>query len=435
MAFALPAPRQSKNALGFLFITVLLDLIGIGIIIPVMPELLATLTGLSNSEVTIRGGYLLFVYAVMQFFMSPILGGISDRFGRRPVLLLSLLGYAFDFLLMAVAPTYWWLFLGRALAGAFAATHATANAYIADITPPEKRAANYGLLGAAFGIGFILGPIIGGILGEHNVRYPFFAASALAFLNVTYGFFFLPESLAVEKRRKFDLKRANPLGSFRQVAKHPIVLGVIFTFMLMQLAHNAFPSIWSYFAVEKFGWSPAPISWSLAFVGLVAAFTQGFLVRLMIPKLGERKAVWLGMSVSIIQFLGIAFYSPSGFWVYFWILMGAFGGFMMPAMQGLMSRATPPNAQGELQGAIASSMSITMLISPLFMTGIFRHFTKEGGDIYFPGAPFFAGAILLSLAAIVFAITLSKVELQPKDSQADKSEPAKEPEPVSDRSE
>lgn len=405
----------TKHALGFLFITVLLDIIGLGIIIPVLPDLLIELTGKTAKEVALYGGYLLLVYAAMQFFMSPILGGLSDRFGRRPVILISLLGYSVDFLLMALAPTYAWLFLGRMLSGTFAATYATANAFIADVSAPEKRAANFGLLGAAFGVGFIIGPALGGYLGNIDTRFPFFAAAAIAFANFIYGFFVLPESLPPEKRRPFDIKRANPLGSLLQMRAYPIVLGVLISYFLMQFAHNCLPAVWSYFTKVKFQWTPGDIGLSLMFVGLTSAIVQGGLTRRVIPKIGERKAVYMGMLFFTIALFGYAFLTPSGNYIYLWILIGSLGGFMMPAMQGLMSRATPENAQGELQGAIASVMSITMITSPISMTAIFSHFTAPGTEPYFPGAPFAVAGIILAFCAIPFTLTMNKAELRAKE--------------------
>ncbi|MCI5046184.1 MAG: TCR/Tet family MFS transporter [Aquisalinus sp.] len=416
----LPQPKLTKHALGFLFFVILLDVIGLGIIIPVLPQLLIELTGRAENEVALLGGYLLFAYAGAQFVMSPILGGISDRFGRRPVILFSLLGYAVDFTLMALAPTYAWLFLGRMLSGAFAATYATSYAFIADVSPPEKRAGNFGLLGAAFGIGFILGPLLGGVLGEIDTRLPFFAAAAIAFANFVYGIFVLPESLPAEKRRKFELKRANPLGSLLQLRTYPIVLGVLLSYFLMQVAHNSLPAIWSYFSTVKFGWTPRDIGLSLVYVGVTAAFVQGYLTRKLIPVIGERTAVHIGLIAMTVSFMGYAFLTPTGGWVYLWITVGAAGGFMMPGMQGLMSRATPENAQGELQGAIASVMSITMLVSPLSMTWIFDRYTADDAAVYFPGAPFLVSGVILLTALVPFWLTLSKAELRSRAANATK---------------
>lgn len=413
-----PAPKPDRHAMTFVFITVLLSMIGMGVVIPVMPALLNELTGATEARAAVLNGYLLTVYAIMQFFMSPILGALSDRFGRRPVLLTSLFAYGIDFALMAIAPTYAWLFLGRMLAGAFAATYAVSSAFIADVSPPEKRAANFGLIGAAFGLGFIIGPAIGGRLGDIDPRLPFMLASGIAFANFTFGYFVFPETLAKEKRRKFDWRRANPLGGLISVGKHPIVLGVLGAFFLMQLSHNALPGIWAFFTKEKFAWSETDIGNSLAFVGVTAALVQGVLTRRIIPIVGETNAVLIGMCAMVASFLGYAFFTPSGGFVYLWISVGALGGFIMPGMQTIMSRATPEDAQGELQGAIASLMSITLGTSPLLMTHVFQQFTRDGAPVYFPGAPWVVSASVLALALIPFWLTMRKVPATPKPAPA-----------------
>ena len=402
------APR---GAIVFMFITVLLSIVGLGIIIPVMPDLIIALTGTDTSGASRLGGYLLVVYGAMQFVMSPILGGLSDRFGRRPVILTSVAAYALDFLLMAIAPTYFWLFVGRALSGGTAATFATANAFIADVSPPEKRAANFGLLGAAFGLGFIVGPVLGGFLGEFDVRYPFYAAAAVTGANFVFGYFVLPESLPQSRRRAFDWRRANPVGGLISVSRHALVLGVLFSYFLLQMAHSALPAIWSYFGKYKFAWSEADIGLSLGFVGITAALVQGGLVRKVVPRIGELRAVIIGITTMTASFLGYAFLTPSGAWVYLWIAVGAFGGFTMPAMQAILTRATPSDAQGELQGAIASVMSICVTASPFLMTQVFAAFTGTGASegvepTGFPGAPFVLAAALLASALIPFTITL-----------------------------
>lgn len=399
-------PKSTKSAIGFLFVTVLLNIIGLGIIIPVLPSLLVELTGKTTSEVAPLGGYLLFVYAIMQFIMSPILGGLSDRFGRRSVILVSVGAYSVDFLLMALAPSYAWLFIGRLLSGASAATYSTANAFIADVSPPEDRAGHFGLLGAAFGIGFIIGPGLGGYLGEIGTRVPFFASAAICFCNFIYGYFILPESLPPERRRPFDWKRANPLGSFLQVRGYPIVLGVLVTFFFMQLAHFALPAIWAYYGEVKFNWKPGDIGASLMYVGLMSALVQGGLTRKIIPRIGEKRAVYIGLLAMVVSFLGYAFGSPSGGWVFVWITIGSVGGFMMPAMQGLMSAATPEDAQGELQGAIASVMSVTMIVGPVMFTQIFNYYTSPSADPFLPGAPFVVSAVLLFVCLIPFWLTM-----------------------------
>jgi DHA1 family tetracycline resistance protein-like MFS transporter len=418
-----PAPQPDQRALLFLFITVLLSMVGLGIVIPVMPALIQDLTGASVSRASELNGWLLTVFAITQFFMSPILGALSDRFGRRPVILLSLLSYALDFLLMAIAPTYAWLFIGRMLSGACAATFATANAFIADISPPEKRAGNFGILGAAFGLGFIVGPVLGGLVGELGPRWPFVVASLVTFANLVFGYFVFPETVSAENRRAFDWRRANPIGGLLSVGRHPLVLGVLSAYFLMQFAHNSLPAIWSFFTKEKFAWSEWQIGVSLAYVGITAAFVQGYLTRRIIPKIGETRAVLIGMAGMTASFLGYAFATPSGAWVFLWITVGAIGGFLMPGMQGIMSRATPSNEQGELQGAIASVMSLTLASSPYTMSHVFGAYTDRTGDIYFPGAPWLLSAILLAASAIPFALTMRKVP--PRSAVADTEVPAR----------
>lgn len=403
------APRF---AIAFLFVTVLMSIIGFGIIIPVMPRLLEELTGRDPGEAAALQGYLLGVYGLMQLVMSPILGALSDRFGRRPVILASVAGTSLDFLLMAVAPTYWWLFAGRALSGATAAVFASANAYIADVSPPEKRAGNFGLLGAAFGFGFIVGPALGGWLGDIDVRLPFFAASAVCAANFAFGFFVLKESLPPSRRRAFDWSRAWPLGGILSVGRYPVVIGVLCAYFLMQFSHSALPAIWSFFGAEKFGWSPSAIGTSLAFVGLTAAVVQGGLTRVVVPKIGPERAVYLGLCAMTASFLGYAFATPTGGYVYLWIVIGAFGGFMMPSMQSIMSAAIPEDAQGELQGAISSVMSLCTTLSPVLMTQVFTAYTTGGRD--FPGAPLLLAAVILAAAVVPFAVTMRREGLRRK---------------------
>lgn len=411
MKFALPSPKPGKHALGFLFITVLTSMIGFGIIIPVMPRLIQTLAQTDVSGAARYGSYLMLVYAVMQFFMSPIIGGLSDRFGRRLVILISLVAYAIDYALMATAPTYSWLIIGRAIAGACAATYATSNAYIADISPPEKRAANFGMMGAAFGLGFIIGPLVGGWLGDINIRYPFYAASGLAMANAVYGFFVLPETLKKENRRPFDWRRANPLGSLIQMSRHPVVVSVLFSYFLMMFAQNSFPAIWAYFTEEKFNWNASQIGYSLGFVGLLSVMVQGGLVRLLMPKIGEVRGILIGSTAMIIALMGYALMTPSGSWVYFWIVIGSVSAFTMPSMQAIMSKVIPPNEQGELQGAIATLMSLTLMTSPFLMAQIFAHFTRhEVGATYFPGAPFLLASLLVTISLIPIILLLPRIE-------------------------
>lgn len=391
-----PAP---KHALLFMFITVLISMVGFGIIMPVMPALLTDVTGLGVSAAASYAGILYLVYALAQFVMSPVLGGLSDRFGRRPVLLLSLVFYGLDFLLMAVAPSFAWLVVARLLAGATAATYSTANAVIADVSPPEKRSANFGLLGAAFGLGFIFGPILGGLFSNIDPRAPFYAAAALGFANAVFGYFAFPET--IKQRRPFSLLRANPIGSLWSVSRYGMVRTVLIAYFLMQFAHNALPAVFPYFATYAFDWNAFDISFALAFVGLMAAGVQAGLTRRVIPAIGEPRAVLVGASALTISFLGYAFLSPTGLYVYLWIAVGSLSGLMMPAMQGIMSSSVPGDGQGELQGAIGSVMSITMMTSPLIMTRIFTVYT-DGDGLDLPGAPLVLGAICILLSMIPF---------------------------------
>ncbi len=420
--------RASASSLIFIFITVLLNMIGFGVIMPVMPQLIMEVTGEDLAHAAKWGGVLTFVYALMQFIMMPIIGGLSDRFGRRPVLLVSLLAYSLDFLVMALAPTIMIIAVARLVAGAFAATFSTANAYIADISPPEKRAANFGLVGAAFGLGFIIGPGIGGILGDYfGPRAPFFFVAAIGAVNFLFGFFALPETLKVEDRRKFEWARANAFGSFKQFAKYPVMLPIAGVLFLSQLAHWAYPSVWSYYAEEKFAWSPSLIGASLMFVGLMAAIVQGGLTRIAIPRLGERRAALLAMSVTCISYLGFAL-AEKGWAVYAIIAFSSLGGLAQPALQGIMSRTMPANAQGELQGAVAAIMSISMVISPWIMTQLFAAFSDpgepvtlfgmtlaaDGAPFYFPGAPFVVSAFLEVVAIGFLFVAFARI-LRPRD--------------------
>ncbi|MEM9989455.1 MAG: MFS transporter, partial [Pseudomonadota bacterium] len=271
------------------------------------------------------------------------------------------------------------------------------------------RAGNFGMMGAAFGLGFIIGPALGGWIGEaFGPRAPFMLASVVCFLNFTFGYFFLPETLTVENSRRFQRSRANPAGGLISMARYPVVIGVLLAFFLMQLSHSALPAVWAYFSKEKFDWSDAQIGTSLAYVGVTAAFVQGYLTRKIIPKIGETKAVLIGLSAMIVSFCGYAFFTPTGSYVFLWITVGAVSGFAMPGMQGIMSRFTPANEQGELQGAIASLMSITLILSPLMMTQVFALFTHDGADPYFPGAPWVLAAFILSLSLIPFWLTMRK---------------------------
>lgn len=404
--FSIPLTRKpGKHALTFIFITVLLDVIGFGIIIPVLPGLVMELTGQEVSGAALYGGGLLFIYALMQFFFAPLIGNLSDYWGRRPILLISLIVLSVDYLVMGFAPTIIWLFAGRMIAGIAGATYATANAFIADVTPEEKRAQSFGMIGAAFGLGFIIGPSLGGILGEFGLRIPFFFASGLAFANFIYGFLVLPETLPEEKRRPFRFARANPIGAFRALRHYPIVIGLMGCVFIYQVAHDANPSTWSYFTIFQFDWSPGQIGMSLAFVGFCLALVQGVLIRYVIPLFGEKKTVYIGLSFASIGFLGFAF-STSAWMLYMWIVPFSLMGLIMPALRSIMSSSVPENAQGELAGAISSVASLTAIFSPLLMTQAFGYFTSGKAPFEFAGISFFFASVLCCVAIGAFGLVV-----------------------------
>lgn len=398
-----------KAALLFIFITVLLDVIGLGIIIPVVPSLIIELTGERISNAAIYGGALMFIYAATQFVSAPFIGSLSDRFGRRPVILISLFGFGINYILLGLAPTIFWLFAARFVSGITGASMTTASAYIADISAPEKRAQNFGLIGAAFGLGFIIGPVAGGLLGEFGSRVPFFAAAALTLINFVYGYFVLPESLSIENRRSFDIKRANPLGSLKQIKSFPTISGLIGVFFLIYMSQHATQSTWTYYTMQKFDWDEKMVGISLGIVGLCVAIVQGGLTRIVIPKIGERNSVYLGLTFSIIGFLGFAF-SPTGIILLAMILPYCMGGFAGPALQGIISNQVPANQQGELQGALTSLVSFTAIFGPPLMTNLFSFFAGNNSIIHFPGMPFFTAAIFILLALILSVRALSNKE-------------------------
>ncbi|HYE79621.1 MAG TPA: TCR/Tet family MFS transporter [bacterium] len=407
MADTTPPSPAHKSALTFIFITLLIDVTGLGLIIPVLPKLIQELTHGSMSEAARWGGWLGFAYAALQFLFAPVLGGLSDRFGRRPVLLFSLVGFGLDYLLQGFAPTIGWLFLGRCIAGITGASFTAASAYIADITPPEKRAQNFGLIGAAFGMGFILGPAAGGLLGEYGPRVPFFAAAALALLNALYGYFILPESLDEVHRRPFEWRRANPVGSLLQMRRYPVIISLITSLFLLYVAAHAAQTTWAYFTMERFKWSEKEVGFSLAFVGLVIGAVQGGLTRVVIPRLGQNRAVIVGFVFWLTGLLCFAF-ATKGWMMYAFMIPYGLGGIAGPALQGIISSSVPPNEQGELQGAMTSLVSVTSIIGPLLMTNLFAHYTRPGAPIYFPGAPFLMGAVLTVISTLLVARSLRK---------------------------
>jgi len=394
------AKDKKQAALGFIFITLLIDVTGFGIIIPVLPKLITELIHGDLSDASRIGGWLLFAYSLMQFVCAPILGNLSDKYGRRPVLLFSLFGFGLDYILQGFAPNIIWLFIGRIIAGITGGSFTTASAYIADISAPEKRAQNFGMIGAAFGIGFIIGPVLGGILGHYGSRIPFFAAAALALLNWIYGYFILPESLDHEHRRSFDWKRANPMGSLMHLKKYPVVSNLVASITLLYIASHAVQSTWTYYTMSKFGWNEQLVGYSLGFVGLTVGIVQGALIRVIIPKLGQHKSVYVGLGLYTIGFVLFALASQT--WMMFaFMIPYALGGIAGPSLQGIISHHVPPNEQGELQGALTSLMSATSIIGPLLMTNIFSYFTSKDAPIHFPGAAMMLGAILTLISTML----------------------------------
>jgi MFS transporter, DHA1 family, tetracycline resistance protein len=393
---------RPQLAFAFIFVTVLLDSIGFGIIMPVVPHLIMDISGDTLTSAARTSGFLMFAFASMQFIASPVLGNLSDRFGRRPVLLCSLLAMVCNYLLMGWAPTLFWLFVGRLIGGVSASTYGIANAYVADTFPAEKRAQYFALLGAGFGAGFIIGPALGGFLGEYGPRTPFYAAAALTMVNVIYGFFVLPESLWDGNRRPFDLARAHPLGVFRQLWQYPVVIALMLVYFFYMLGHFALPSTWAFFTIEKFDWSPRDIGISLSAVGVAMIFVQAYLIRLVLPVWGPTKTAVVGLIATTLSFFGYAFV-PYAWMMYPIIAVGALQGFIVPSVQSIMSAHIPANAQGELQGAIGSMAGLVAILSPPFMTQLFAHFSADDATVHFPGAPFFAAALftLLALALLL----------------------------------
>lgn len=398
---------KRSPALGFIFITLLIDVIGLGIIIPVMPKLISELTGDSISNASREGGWLLFAYAFVQFICAPILGGISDQYGRRPVLLASLFGFGLDYIFLAFAPTLGWLYVGRIIAGIMGASFTTGAAYIADISTPEKRAQNFGMLGAAFGLGFIIGPIAGGLLGQFGPRVPFIAAAVLSLLNWLYGYFILPESLNVENRRKFDWKRANPIGSLKSLQRYPVIYGLLISLGLLYVALHAVQSNWSFYVIEKFGWNEAMIGYSLGAVGVLSAIVQGYLIKLILPRLGQERGVYVGLILYASGFVLYALAS-SGWMMFVFMVPYILGSIAGPSLQGIISTQVPPNEQGELQGALTSLQSLTSIIGPPLMTNLFYNFTKPDAPIHFAGAPMLLAAILTLAGAYLARRSLKK---------------------------
>ena len=399
--------KQKQSAMIFIMITLLIDCTGFGIIIPVLPNLIKEFTGGDTSVAADYGGYLMVAFALPQFIFSPILGGLSDKYGRRPILLISLFGLGMDYLFLSFAPSIFWFFIGRIIAGISGASFTTGMAYIADISTPEKKAQNFGMVGAAFGLGFILGSVGGGLLSQFGLRVPFMVAAGLSLVNWLYGYFILPESLSKAQRRDFSWKRANPIGSFINASKYPAILGLLATLLLLYVASHSVQSNWSYYVIEKFQWSPTMIGYSLAVVGITVAIVQGGLIRVIIPKIGNRKAIYFGLILYVIGFICFAF-AANGLMMMLFIIPYCLAGIGGPAMQSIISNQVPENAQGEIQGITTSLQSLAAIIGPFLASHIFVYFIQKGTPFYFPGAPFILSAFLTLIGLFIAIRALKK---------------------------
>jgi Arabinose efflux permease len=398
---------SSNAAIGFIFVTLTIDVIGWGLIIPVMPQLLVELKHIPLNETSRWGGYLVSVFAAMQFLFAPLMGNLSDRFGRRPIILLSLLGFCIDYIILALAHNYALLFVGRVLAGITGASFTAASAYIADISTNENRAKNFGLIGAAFGLGFVLGPALGGLLAGWGIRAPFYAAAILCFVNFLYGFFVLPESLKPENRRPFDWKKANPIGSLKFLRKYKTISGLFVAFGFMFLASHAVQSNWSYFTMYAFNWTEKQVGISLALVGVLAGVVQGGLIRYVNPRLGDEKSVYTGMLLYVLGLILFALATKS-WMMYAFLIPYCLGGIAGPALQSIITKHVPANEQGLLQGSLTSIMSLTSIFGPLIMTGLFNYTTQEDSLIHFAGSPFLLGAVFMLICVTICRSVLQK---------------------------
>ncbi len=399
--------QATTSTLFFVALIVFIDMVGIGLIVPVLPGLLEEVTGESLDRTAEIGGWLLFAYALMQFIFAPIIGGLSDRFGRRPVLLVTLFMLGVDYIIMAVAPTLFWLFVGRILSGIMGASWAAANSCIADVADKEGRGKFFGIMGAAGAGGFVIGPGLGGLLGTIDVRFPFVAAAALAIVGAVLGYFLLKETLPADRRRAFSMARANPLGTLSQMARLPTVFGFLAVIFFMQLAAQSHQTVWAYHTELVFGWDELEIGLSVALFGIMLVLVQGGLTGKIIERIGPTRTIMLGFALSFPANLIFAFAPASGYMIA-GIVIGSIGGMVFPAMQQMMSARVSEDAQGELQGAIASTMSITAIFGPLIMTGVFGAYADETG-VFFPGAPYLVAASCAAVAIAIAAWNISRI--------------------------
>ncbi|MEN0040568.1 MAG: TCR/Tet family MFS transporter [Pseudomonadota bacterium] len=399
---------QRKAALTFIIATVVIDMLGVGLAWPILPQLVKELSGQSFADSAFIYGLLMSGFAAVQFIISPLMGMLSDRYGRRPILLISLFGLGVDYIILALAPNLWWLVVARIIAGMFSATVSTANAYIADITPREERAAAFGLLGAAFGVGFTLGPLIGGVLGAYDLHYPFYLAAALSFINFAFGYFMVPESLPEEKRTAIDIRKANPFKAILYVRRYASLAVLIAAFFLTGLAQQGLQGIWVLWTEAQFDWGVAEAGYSLAWVGVCMAFVQGYLVRVVVPKFGERRVLFGGYIISTIAFAVLPFMT-AGWLIYPGIAFHILGwGLCAPTLTALMSQNVPDDEQGLLQGVLASINTLAMIIGPLFATYIFSKSVGPEAWFALPGTYYFFGAALFIGVVVMVATDMRR---------------------------
>lgn len=399
---------KKQAALGFVFVTALVDIIGIGLIIPITPKLIKEVSTLADADVAFYGGLLFTSYSLMQFVFAPILGGLSDQFGRRPILLIALFGFTIDYIIVVFAPSLLWLFIARIASGICGSSLTVVNAYIADISKPEERAKNFGMVGAAFGLGFVIGPALGGLLGEIGTRIPFIVAAGLTFLNFIYGYFFIPESLKKEDRRSFSWKRANPVSTISRLFSYKSLTGLLVCLLFIYLAQHATHSNWSFYTEYKFEWSPLDIGLSLMFVGIMVSIVQGVIIGPTVKKIGEVSAIYIGLFFNAVGLLLLGLVTQS-WMIYAVIIPYAFGGLAGPALQSIMTSQVDRNAQGEFQGGLTSLLTATNVVGPLLMTTlVFSYFTNPANEYNIPGAPFYLGAVLATIGIIIARLWLGK---------------------------
>jgi DHA1 family tetracycline resistance protein-like MFS transporter len=400
--------RNQNFALYFIFSAILIDVIGLGIILPVLPTLLKEMVGSDNGSAAVYAGWMMFSYAAMEFLFAPVMGNLSDKYGRKPILVASLFGFTLDYLFLAFAPNILWFFIGRIIAGMLGASYSVGTAYIADISTSENKARNFGLVGAAFGLGFIIGPFLGGVLGEYGSRVPFFAAAAISLLNCLFGLFLVPESLSKENRRKFEWRRANPLSVFIQLRRYPDLRKLIIAFFLFYVSGHAIQSTWTFFNIERFAWTEFQIGLSLGVIGLLVFIINAFLIGPIINRFGIFRAIIISSVLMGMGNLLFAFASAS-WMMYLFMIPYILGGICEPAIQSLISNKVPTNEQGEIQGALTGLISLSSIIAPPIMTNLFATFTGDDAPFYFPGAPFLLGALITIASTLLLLPALRKL--------------------------